>query len=89
MPIKRTLLKKKHKNTKKAYTDGLKRIGKKVDFAAVFTNIIRRGALLAEAFIHTAESWQQLKITLKEIQKMTDSQSSMQSIEYNKENYPY
>ena len=55
----------------------------------------RRGALPEEASIHIAEMTV-VKIALKEIHKRedkrlviyTDSQSSMQSIKYNKENYP-
>ena len=35
--------------------DGSKSMGRKISFAAVLTYIIRRGALLEEAFIHTAE----------------------------------
>ena len=38
--------KEKHKNIKEAYTDGLKSIGKMVSFAAVFTDITRRGLCL-------------------------------------------
>ena len=45
----------KHGNNKGAYTDGSKNTGRKVGFAAVFTNITRRGALLEEVSIHTAE----------------------------------
>ena len=71
-----------------------KNTGKKVGFAAVFTDIIRRGVLLEEASIHTAEMTA-IKIELKEIYKsedkkqviFTDSQISMQSIKYNKENH--
>ena len=45
----------KHSNNKEAYTDGSKSTGRKVGFAAVFMNIIKRGALPEEAFIHTTE----------------------------------
>ena len=34
--------KEKHKDTKEAYTDGSKSTGRKVGFAAVFTDITRR-----------------------------------------------
>ena len=37
-----------HSNNKEAYTDGSKSIGRKVSFAEVFTDIIRRGALPIE-----------------------------------------
>ena len=64
----------------------------KIDFAVVFMNITRRGAL-SEEFIHTVEMIV-IKITFQEIHKTenkrlviyTDSHSSMKSIEYNKEN---
>ena len=42
----------KNKNTKEALTDGSKCIGKKVNFAVVFTDITRRGALSKEASIY-------------------------------------
>ena len=38
--------KEKHKSNKEAFTDGSKSIGRKVGFAAVFTDTTRRGALL-------------------------------------------
>ena len=44
-----------HKSNKEAFTDGSKSIGRKVGFAAVFTDTTRRGALPGEASIHTAE----------------------------------
>ena len=47
--------KKKHSSTKEAYTDGSKSTGKKVGYAAIFTDTTRRGALLEEASIYTAE----------------------------------
>ena len=66
-------------------------MGKKVGFASVFTDITRRGTLSEEATIHTAKMTE-VKVTLKEIHKRwviyTDSQSSLQSIEYNKEYHP-
>ena len=40
---------------KEAYTDGSKRIGRKVNFATVFTDITRKRALSEEAYIHTDE----------------------------------
>ena len=45
----------KHSNKKKANTDRSKSKGRKVGFAAVFMDIIRRGALPGEASIHTAD----------------------------------
>ena len=42
-----------HSNNKEDYTDGSKSTGRKVDFAAVFTDITRREALPEEAPIHT------------------------------------
>ena len=45
----------KHGSSKEAYTDGSKSTGRKVDYAAVFTDTIRRVALPEEASIHTAE----------------------------------
>ena len=47
--------KEKHINMKETYTDGSKSTGRKVGFAAVFTDITRRGSLPEEASIHTAE----------------------------------
>ena len=47
--------KERHKNTIEAYTDGSKTIGRKVGFAAIFTDITRREALPEEVSIHTAE----------------------------------
>ena len=38
-----------------AYTDGSKSTGRKVDFAAVFEDITRRGALPEDASSHTDE----------------------------------
>ena len=69
--------------------------GKKVGLAAVFDDATRRGALSEEASIHTAEMTA-IKVALKEIKGRrgdswviyTDSQSSMQAIESNKENHP-
>ena len=59
-------------------------MGKKVGFAAVFTYITRRGALLEDASIHTTEM-ATIKAAFKEIYKREnkiwviyiDSQSSM------------
>ena len=61
----------KHRNTKEAYTDDSKIMGKKVGFAAVFMNVIRRAALPEEASIHTTEMTA-IKIALKEIHKRQD-----------------
>ena len=52
-----------HKNTKRAYTDRSKSIGKKVGFATVFLDITRRSTLSEEAYITT------IKIVLKKIHK--------------------
>ena len=60
--------KEKHKNTKEAYTNGSKSMGKKIGFATVFTDIIRRGVLPEEAFIHT-DKMTSIKVALKEIHK--------------------
>ena len=67
---------------------------RKVGFAAVFTDITRREALPEVVFIHTAKMTA-IKVALKEMHKREDkrwvictlSQSSMQSIEYKKENH--
>ena len=88
--------KEKHKSNKEAFTDGSKSIGRKVGFAAVFTDTTRRGALPEEASIHTAEMTA-IKIAMKEIGKRedlrwviyTDSLSSMLAIENNRENHQY
>ena len=48
------------KNTKEAWTDGSKSIGKKVGFAVLFTDITRRGSS-----IYTAEMTA-IKMVLKE-----------------------
>ena len=73
---------------KNTYMDRLKSIGKKVNFAAVFTDLTRKGALSEKSFINKAEIT--IKKALKEIHKRgviyTLCQSSMQSIECNKEN---
>ena len=68
---------------------------KKVGLAAVFEDTTRRGTLPEESSIHTAEMTA-IKIALREVLKKkekswviyTDSQSSMQAIESNKENHP-
>ena len=60
--------KKRHKNTKEAYTDGLKSIRKKVGFTAVLTDITREEALSEETTIHTPKMIA-IKIALKEIHK--------------------
>ena len=63
--------KKKHKNSKQAYTDGLKSIGKKVSFAAIFIELV-----LKEIQKRGDKIWV----------IYTNYQSYMQSIEYIKEN---
>ena len=52
----------KYGSSKEAYTDGSKSTGRKLGYAAVFTDTTRRGALPVEASIHTAEI-----IAMKEI----------------------
>ena len=47
--------KKKLKNTKESYKDQLKSTGKKISFAAAFTDITRRGTLPEEPSIYTVE----------------------------------
>ena len=87
--------KSKHQKEKEVYTDGSKNPGKKVGLAAVFEDTTRRGTLPEESSIHTAEMTA-IKIALREVLKKkekswviyTDSQSSMQAIESNKENHP-
>ena len=82
-------------NFKKAYTDGSKSTGRKVDFAAVFADITRSETLPEEASIHKAEMTA-IKIGMREIKKRedmrwviyTDLLSSMLAIENNRENYP-
>ena len=84
----------KHSNSKEAYIDGSKSIGRKIGFAAVFSDTTRKKAL-PEVFIHTAEMTT-IKTALKEIKKRKDirwviytlSLSSMLAIENNKENHP-
>ena len=44
----------KHINNKEAYMDRSKSTGRKVGFAAVFSDITKRGALTKKASIHTA-----------------------------------
>ena len=82
----------KPKNIKEAYTDGLKSIGKNVDYAAEFVDIARNRALPEDASIHTVEM-SAIKKALKMIHERyiiyTHSQSSIQSIKYNKENKLY
>ena len=83
--------KERHKNTKEAYTDWSKSMGKKVAFAMVFTDNSNWRALSEEASIHTTEITA-IKEALKELHKREDirlmiykdSQSSLQSIEYDK-----
>ena len=66
-------------------------MGRKVGFSAVFKDVTKRGVLSEETLIHTAKM-SAIKVTSKEICKKlvicTLSQSSMQSIDCNKENYP-
>ena len=58
----------KHGSSKKNYTDKLKSTGRKVSYAAVFTDTTRRGALPEEAFIYTAEMTA-IKAVMKEIKE--------------------
>ena len=71
----------KPKNTKEAYTDESKSIGRKVGFAAVFTDITTRGVLPKEASIHPGKITA-IKVALKEIlyAVCTNFQSSMHPI---------
>ena len=83
--------KKKHSSTKEAYTDGSKSTGKKVGYAAIFTDTTRRGALLEEASIYTAEITAMKEIKEREEIRWViykDSLSSMLAIENNRENHP-
>ena len=85
----------KHQKEKEVYTDGSKNPGKKVGLAAVFEDMTKRGALLEEASVHTAEM-KAIKTALKETKKKegnnwviyTDSKNNIQAIESNKENHP-
>ena len=52
--------------------DGTKKYGKKVGFAAVSTDISRRGDLPEEASIHTAEMTA-INVVLKEVHKREDN----------------
>ena len=56
------------KKSKEAYPDGSKNTGRKVGYAAVFTDSMRRGTLPEEASIHTAEMTEK-KIAMKEIKE--------------------
>ena len=56
----------KHSNNKEVYTDGSKSTARKVDFAAVFADIRRRGVLKKETSIHTPEITA-IKIAMREI----------------------
>ena len=53
---------------------------RKIYFAAIFTDITRRGSEPKEAFIYTAKKTT-FKVVLKGIDKRIDFQSPMQSIE--------
>ena len=75
----------KHRNNKEAYTDGLKNMRKKLGFAAVFADIIKRGALHDEAPIYTAEMTALRKIHNRQDKRWSiypDLVSSLQAIEY-------
>ena len=81
------LHKEKHKDMKEAYMDGSKSTGRKVGFAAVFTDITRRGTLPEEASIHTAEMTAMKEIRVRDEMRWviyTDSLSSMLAIENNR-----
>ena len=83
--------KRKHGSSKEAYTNRSKSTERKVGYAAVFIDTTRRGALLEEASIHTAEMTAMKEIKEKEDIRWviyTDSLSSMLAIENNKENRP-
>ena len=58
----------KHSNNKKAYSERSKSTGRKVGFAAVFTDITKRGALPEETSIYIAEM-KAIKKVMREIQK--------------------
>ena len=58
--------KEKHSSSKEAYTDGSKSTGRKVGYAAVFTDSTRREALPEEASIHTSEMTAIKKIKKRE-----------------------
>ena len=80
----------KHSKSKEAYMDGSKSTGRKVGYAAVFTDSTRRGALPEEASIHTAEMTAMKEIKEREDIRWviyTDSLSSMLAIK-NRENHP-
>ena len=85
--------KKKNIKIPKKLTDGSKSMRRNVDFAGVFTDITRKGALPEEATIPTAKMTE-VKVSLKVIHKWkdktcviyTDHWNSMQSTENNKEN---
>ena len=63
------LYKRKHKNTKETYTYEFKNIGKKVGFAAIFMDIIKRGTLPTEPPF-TQSKWQQKNSIERDSQKM-------------------
>ena len=83
--------KENYSNNKETYTDESKSTGRELGFAAVFADIIRRGALPEETSIYTAETTA-IKIAMREIQKeedmrlviYTDSLNSMPVIESNR-----
>ena len=69
--VNSTSYKENHSNNKEAYIEGSKSTGRKVDFAVVFEDITRRGALPENAPIHTAEMTA-IKAPMREIQKRED-----------------
>ena len=81
----------KHGSSKEAYTNGSKNTGKKIGYAAVFTDTTRRGTLPGEASIHTAEMTAMKEIKVREDIRWiiyTDSLSSIIPIESNREIHP-
>ena len=60
--------KRKHSNSKEAYTDGPKSTGRKIDYAVVFADTTRIRVLLEEASTHTADMTA-IKTTMKEIKE--------------------
>ena len=60
----------------KAYTNGSKSMERKISFAAIFTDITRRGVLSEKGFIHTAEVTV-IKVAFKKIHKNKDKKLAM------------
>ena len=64
----------KNKNTKKAYTERSKSMGRKIGFVVVLTYITKRWILLEEDSIHSAEITA-IKVALMEIRKKKKRQN--------------